>query len=108
MKIFKKLWIKFDPGFESDNDLIRKDIWTRDILRIMLIVVGISTVLILVGVIIGIFDFIGTLPIYIILVSHNCSQHRHTLRRLALGKIHSDPDVFWHGCVLFDKLDYGS
>ncbi len=67
MKIFKKLWIKFDPGFESDNDLIRKDIWTRDILRIMLVVVGISTVLILVGVIIGIFDFIGTLPIYIIL-----------------------------------------
>ena len=67
MKIFKKLWSKFDPGFESDNDLIRKDIWTRDILRIMLVVVGISTALILVGVIIGIFDFIGTLPIYIIL-----------------------------------------
>ena len=53
--------------FESDNDLIRKDIWTRDILRIMLVVVGISTALILVGVMIGIFDFIGTLPIYIIL-----------------------------------------
>ncbi len=108
MKIFKKLWNKFDPGFESDNDLIRKDIWTRDILRIMLVVVGISAALILVGVIIGIFDFIGTLPIYIILALIHCGQHRHTLWRLALGKIHSDPDVFWNGCVLFDKLNYGS
>ena len=47
--------------------LMRKDIWTRDILRIMFVVVGISAVLILIGVLAGIFDFIGTLPIYIIL-----------------------------------------
>ena len=67
MKIIKNLWSRFDPGFESDNDLMRKDIWTRDILRIMLYVVGISAVLILGGVLTGIFDFIGTLPIYIIL-----------------------------------------
>ena len=67
MKIFKKLWSSFDPGFESDNDLMRKDIWTRDILRIMFLVIGISSALILIGVLAGIFDFIGTLPIYIIL-----------------------------------------
>ncbi len=67
MKIIKKLWSRFNPGNETDNVLMRKDIWTRDILRIMSFVVGISAVLILVGVFAGVFDFVGTLPIYIIL-----------------------------------------
>ncbi len=67
VNIIKKLWSKFNPGNEPDFDLMRKDIWTRDILRIMLYVVGISAALILVGVMAGVFDFIGTLPIYIIL-----------------------------------------
>jgi PAS domain S-box-containing protein len=68
MKNIKQLWSRFNFGFESDNDLMRKDIWTRDILRIMFLVVGISAGLILIGVLAGIFEFIGTLPIYIILV----------------------------------------
>jgi hypothetical protein len=67
VNIIKKLLNQFHPGNESDNDLMRKDIWTRDILRIMFYVVGISAALILSGVLAGIFEFIGTLPIYIIL-----------------------------------------
>ena len=58
----------FFPTPEPGEDVIRRELWTRDILRIMFSVVATAAALILIGSLAGLFDFIGTLPIYILLV----------------------------------------
>jgi PAS domain S-box-containing protein len=51
----------------SSAQVMRRDQWTRDIARLMLIVSAIATAVILVGVFTGDFTFPDTVPIYIIL-----------------------------------------
>ena len=53
----------------SSAQVMRRDQWTRDITRLMLIVTSIATGVILVGVLVGDYSISGTLPIYIILAA---------------------------------------
>lgn len=47
---------------------VQRSQWTRDVLKLMLVVIGISTVIILAGVVAGLFSLLETLPIYIVLL----------------------------------------
>lgn len=53
----------------SSAQVMRRDQWTRDISRLMLITIAIATGVILVGVFAGNFTLADTLPIYIILAA---------------------------------------
>ena len=51
----------------SSAQVMRREQWTRDIVRLMLIVITIATAVILVGVLAGNYTLSETVPIYIIL-----------------------------------------
>jgi PAS domain S-box-containing protein len=62
---FTDIWKNWIYPPDLTDRYLQHDKWTRDILKLMLTVMVISMVLILVGVAIGFFPFIDTIPIYV-------------------------------------------
>lgn len=67
MGIFLRFWNKLIGKPASSDQVMRREVWTRDVVRMMFFVVLTATGAILIGVIGGVFDLAGTIPIYLIL-----------------------------------------
>ena len=65
----RAVWYKLFSMPASSAQVMRRDQWTRDIARLMFIVVSIATAVILLGVFSGTFSFSETIPLYFILVA---------------------------------------
>ena len=68
MSTFREFWNKLIGKPASSDQVMRRDKWTRDIVRLMFFVVMIATGVILIGVFAGVFTFSETLAIYVIFV----------------------------------------
>ena len=66
MSAFREFWNKLIGKPASSDQVMRRDKWTRDIVRLMFFVVMIATGVILIGVFVGVFAFSETITIYVI------------------------------------------
>jgi PAS domain S-box-containing protein len=62
------IWRRWFHTSDMTERYIQRDQWTRDVLKLMSYVIGISTILIVFGVLAGVFPLIETIPIYILLL----------------------------------------
>ncbi len=94
-------WNKLFRMPDSSDQVMRREQWTRDIVRLMFIVVMIATGVILLGVFAGILPFCRYDPHLCHFPLHNGRLHRRATSWLDLGKVFTRSDLFGYRTLLF-------